>query len=118
MNDARQTALNAVNAWYEANPSAHLGEMVARPLVEAVTAALESAYEEGVSDMALFVTEREIALETAQVEVTRLRAILAYIDAYAPPADATCDAPGITLSEAARRMLRDEGHRLFQEPTP
>ena len=38
-------------------------------------------------------------------EVTRLRAIIAHIDKTAPRADRTCDEPGITLSEAARRAL-------------
>jgi hypothetical protein len=56
----------------------------------------------------------------AEIEdAARLRAILALIDRQAGPADHTCDEPGITLSEAARRTLRNEGHPLFRkEPRP
>lgn len=40
-------------------------------------------------------------------EFDELQAIIQLIDARAPRADATCVDPGITLSEAARRTLRD-----------
>ena len=39
--------------------------------------------------------------------VTQLEAVLAHIDAHAPLADATCNEPGITLSEAARRAMQE-----------
>jgi hypothetical protein len=47
--------------------------------------------------------------------VRQQRAILALIDERIPRADDTCDAPGITLSEAARRELRIEGHKAFRK---
>lgn len=44
-------------------------------------------------------------------------AIIALIDERAPRADATCYKPGITLSDAARLTLIDEGHPAFvKEP--
>lgn len=51
-------------------------------------------------------------------EVERLRAVIARIDEAAGRADSTCDEPGITLSEAVRRELKDKRHKLFREPTP
>ena len=39
--------------------------------------------------------------------IAELEAVLAYIDAHAPLADATCNEPGITLSEAARRAIKE-----------
>lgn len=40
-------------------------------------------------------------------------AIIDMVDRLAPLADATCDKPGITLCEAARRMLIDQRHPSF-----
>ena len=45
--------------------------------------------------------------EDAMARITELESIIAYIDGHAPRADGTCDEPGITLSEAARRAMRD-----------
>lgn len=42
-------------------------------------------------------------------------AIIALIDERVARADETCDYPGITLSEAARRMLIEDGHPAFAE---
>ena len=39
--------------------------------------------------------------------VAQLEAVIAYIDAHAPLADTTCNEPGITLSEAARRAMSE-----------
>lgn len=47
------------------------------------------------------------ALTQAWAERDAALAALAYIDAHAPLADATCDEPGITLSEAARRAVAE-----------
>ena len=49
--------------------------------------------------------------EQAQLRAERdeLAAVLAYIDAHTPRADSTCNEPGITLSEAARREMREVG---------
>lgn len=58
-----------------------------------------------------------IAAEVAtakEVEIARLEAIIQTIDKRAPRADSSCKRPGITLSEAARLTLRDEGHSLFR----
>lgn len=52
--------------------------------------------------------------EEKQREIDRLQAIIGRIDTYAPRADKTCIRPGITLSQAAANMLRDEGHELFR----
>lgn len=65
-----------------------------------------------------WLTARPLAALTARLaEVERERneqaAILDRIDRYAPRADAACVKPGITLSQAARNMLREEGHPLF-----
>ena len=43
----------------------------------------------------------------ARERIAELEAVLAYIDAHAPLADATCNEPGITLSEAARRAVKE-----------
>ena len=53
-----------------------------------------------------------------RAEVEQLRAIIAFIDGVMPVADETCDEPGITVSEAARRELRDEKHPLFTGDQP
>lgn len=52
---------------------------------------------------------RKAAATVAELtaRVVDLEAILAYIDAHAPLADATCNQPGITLSEAARRAVAE-----------
>lgn len=47
----------------------------------------------------------EAELIAARKRIAELEAVLALIDKKAPRADATCDEPGITLSEAARRQL-------------
>jgi len=47
------------------------------------------------------------ALRRERERVVQLEAVLAYIDAHAPLADATCDEPGIALSEAARRATAE-----------
>ena len=47
------------------------------------------------------------ALRREREKVAKLEAVLAYIDAHAPLADATCNEPGITLSEAARRAMKE-----------
>lgn len=52
--------------------------------------------------------ERGAALLAAERERDELRAIIALIDRKVPVADDTCDEPGITISEAARRQLRIE----------
>lgn len=41
-------------------------------------------------------------------ENNELRAIIALMDKYAPLADETCDEPGITLSEAVRREMKEQ----------
>ena len=46
-------------------------------------------------------------LIAARQRIAELEAVLAYIDAHAPLADATCNEPGITLSEAARRAIKE-----------
>ena len=46
-------------------------------------------------------------LSAARERIAELEAVLAYIDAHAPLADATCNEPGITLSEAARRAVKE-----------
>ena len=46
-------------------------------------------------------------LSAARERIAELEAVLAYIDAHAPLADATCNEPGITLSEAARRAIKE-----------
>jgi len=53
------------------------------------------------------------AIIAADIELRRLRAIVDLIDRRSPQADKTCVEPGITLSEAARRELRDDRHVLF-----
>lgn len=45
-------------------------------------------------------------------------AVIDLIDGMIPVADETCDEPGITISEAARRMLIERGHSAFAAPTP
>ncbi len=40
--------------------------------------------------------------------IRKMIEILDYIDHVAPRADSTCDEPGITLSEAARRKLAEK----------
>ena len=45
--------------------------------------------------------------ERMNTRIAELEAVLSYIDAHAPLADATCDEPGITLSEAARRAIKE-----------
>lgn len=58
-----------------------------------------------------------VAAEVAtakEVEIARLEAIIQTIDKRAPRADSSCKRPGITLSEAARLTLRDEGHPAFK----
>jgi hypothetical protein len=50
-------------------------------------------------------------------EVNRLRALIAEMNEHAPPADETCNEPGISYSEACRRLLRDKGHPLFEQTT-
>ena len=47
------------------------------------------------------------ALRRECEKVATLEAVLAYIDAHAPLAGATCNEPGITLSEAARRAMQE-----------
>ena len=47
------------------------------------------------------------ALRREREKVAQLEAVMAYIDAHAPLADATCNEPGITLSEAARRAMTE-----------
>jgi hypothetical protein len=54
---------------------------------------------------AAFIAAARTAVPALLAEVERLQAVIAYIDARAPLADATCAEPGITLSEAARRAL-------------
>lgn len=44
-------------------------------------------------------------------------AIIALIDKRVPRADYTCDEPGIYISEAARRILIDNGHSAFAGQT-
>lgn len=44
-------------------------------------------------------------------------AIIDRLDALIPRADETCEEPGITVSEAARRILVEEGHPAFAAPT-
>jgi len=51
-------------------------------------------------------------------KISRYQALIRAMDEAAPPADSTCDEPGITFSEAVSRSLRDEGHPLFQEDQP
>lgn len=46
-------------------------------------------------------------LIAARQRIAELEAVLAYIDAHAPLADATCNEPGITLSETARRAIKE-----------
>jgi hypothetical protein len=46
--------------------------------------------------------------DAARAEVERLRKIIRVIDELSPRADHTCDEPGITLSEAARRHIADK----------
>ena len=67
------------------------------------------------------VTTHQVVLDTLADEVRTLTAenaklreqlaeamsIIEYIDKHAPLADDTCDEPGITLSEAARRAIAD-----------
>lgn len=55
------------------------------------------------------------ALVDMSIEVAQLRAILRLIDERVPRADDTCDEPGITISEAARRELRAARHKAFRE---
>ena len=55
-------------------------------------------------------------LDALRAEIERLRALIKRIDATAPLADSTCREPGITISEAVSRMLRDEGHPSFLTP--
>ena len=40
-------------------------------------------------------------------QLAEAMSIIEYIDKHAPLADDTCDEPGITLSEAARRAIAD-----------
>ncbi len=54
-------------------------------------------------------------LPKAPSELDRLREIVKRMDMAAPVADDSCDEPGISLSEAYRRQLIDEGHPLFTE---
>ena len=42
-----------------------------------------------------------------------LRMIIDVIDTRTPVADETCDEPGICVSEAARRVLADEGKIVY-----
>jgi len=48
-------------------------------------------------------------------EIERLQALIAEMNEHAPPADETCNEPGISYSEACRRLLRDKGHPLFEQ---
>jgi hypothetical protein len=48
-------------------------------------------------------------------EIKELQALIQYIDAHAPRADSTCDEPGISLSEAAKRAIKDELRRVDSE---
>lgn len=52
--------------------------------------------------------------ETLKQRIAELEAILDLIDRRAGPADKTCYEPGIKLSEAARRTLVENGHKLFK----
>ena len=54
------------------------------------------------------------ALLAERERVRQLTAQLAYIDTHAPLADATCDEPGITLSEAAQRAMQEVQPRPTQ----
>ena len=47
-------------------------------------------------------------LAVVEAKIAELEAIIARIDAITPPADSTCNEPGITLSEAVWRQLQDE----------
>ncbi len=53
--------------------------------------------------------------DTLAAQVKRAEAMMRLIDRHVGGADQTCDEPGISISEAARRTLRDQGHPLFQE---
>lgn len=59
------------------------------------------------SEAAIAAWNEQPYVMTLQAEIAELKAIIAYIDDVAPRADKTCDEPGITLSEAVRRALRD-----------
>jgi Lar family restriction alleviation protein len=48
------------------------------------------------------------AEDALRAEMERLREIIRVIDELSPRADHTCDEPGITLSEAARRHIEDK----------
>lgn len=48
-------------------------------------------------------------------ELNELRDIVKLIDARTPRADSTCDEPGITLSEAARRELAEQREAELKE---
>ena len=50
--------------------------------------------------------ERRIA--ELEAELAELQSIIVYIDDHAPRADETCEEPGITLSEAARRAPKEQ----------
>lgn len=55
------------------------------------------------------ISEMQLEIGRANGEIAELRMILGVIDERMGPADATCDEPGITVSEAARRELADMG---------
>lgn len=48
------------------------------------------------------------AVEALVAELDMCHAVLAMIDASLPVADETCAEPGITISEAARRIIKEK----------
>ena len=79
-----------------------LGDRLSLPLAAAAVDFIRNAS----SDMYALITE-----------INRMETIIAYMDKHAPRSDHTCDEPGIALSVAVERELRDRNHPLFVETT-
>ena len=62
---------------------------------------------------AKFIAHARADVPALIAEVRSLRMMLDLIDRRCPRADSTCDEPGITISEAARRELADMGEIAY-----
>lgn len=76
-----------------------------------ISIALERDRDQCARERDVYKAERD----TLAAQVKRAEAMIQLIDRHVGGADQTCDEPGISISEAARRTLRDQGHPLFQE---
>lgn len=62
-----------------------------------------------------FIKQAQGDIHALVAEIERLETLIAFMDKIAPRADRNSTQPGITLSVAAERELRDRNHPLFVE---